>query len=167
MRNGVVGATLGYPASEAVHLLLQHVHGGLHNAAMALQLSAEASADGNDDDPRLVAQSGLEGIARAARGMALLTVTLGLKAGPGAAPADHQWVALVESLLRSRAQQRHVELDVEGTAEGASTSALDPERLVAMLLQGIEAIDAAASGSCVNVSTRADRELTPSSSSAA
>jgi len=163
---GAVGAALGYPASEAVHLLLHHIHGGLHNAAMALQLSAEEGASGREDDPRLVAQSGLEGIARAARGVSLLTVVLGLKAGPGAAPADHQWVALVESLLSSRAQQRHVELDVEATADAVSPCAVDPDRLVAMLLQGIEAIDAASPGSRVNISTRADRERMPSSSAA-
>ena len=146
MGNGVVDAALGYPASEAVHLVLHHVHGGLHNAAMALQLATEPG--GGPDDARLVAQSGLEGIAQAARGVSLLTVALGLKAGPGTAPADHQWVQLVETLLQSRAQQRRVDLAVDDAWDRAA-SPPDPEQLVAMLLRGIEAIDGAAPGECV------------------
>ncbi|HET9337448.1 MAG TPA: hypothetical protein VFQ55_00480 [Casimicrobiaceae bacterium] len=141
MGNGV-GAPLGYPASEAVHLLLHHVHGGLHNAAMALQLAIDDNAGGAGDEPALVAQSGLEGIARAARGVSLLTVALGLKAGPGATPADHQWVALVESLLRERARQRQVELDLDG--DDGAPGAPDPDGLVERLVRGIEAIDRAA-----------------------
>lgn len=146
MGNRDVDAALGYPASEAVHLLLHHVHGGLHNAAMALQLATEPG--GGPDDARLVAQSGLEGIAQAARGVSLLTVALGLKAGPGTAPADHQWVQLVEALLQSRARQRCVDLAVDVGWDRAAVPP-DPDQLVAMLLRGIEAIDSAAPGGCV------------------
>ena len=149
MGNGIVGAPLGYPAAEAVHLLLHHVHGGLHNAAMALQLAVDD--DGRPgDESALIAQSGLEGIARAARGVSLLTVALGLKAGSGAAPADHQWVALVETLLRDRARQRHVELDLDG--DDGAPGARDPDGLVERLTRGIEAIDRAAPGSHIALS---------------
>jgi hypothetical protein len=153
MGNGIVGASLGYPASEAVHLLLHHVHGGLHNAAMALQLAVDDDG-GHAQESALVAQSGLEGIARAARGVSLLTVALGLKAGPGATPADHQWVALVETLLRERARERRVELDLDG--DDAAAGALDPDGLVERLMRGIEAIDDAPPGARTRLPVPAD-----------
>ena len=146
MGNDVVAGRLAYPASEAVHLILHHVHGGLHNAAMSLQLAGE----GGDDD-RLVAQSGLEGIAQAARGVTLLTVLFGLQAGPGALPADRRWVDLVESLLRQRGAARGVDVAIEPDLVPPGGAIPDADRLVDVLLDGIAAIDAANAGQRVRL----------------
>ena len=148
MGNERLGTRLGFPANEAVRLLLHHVHGGLHNAAMSLALAGEDGQDGRvaADDAPLVAQSGLEGIAQAARGVSLLTVLLGLSAGPAHAPADRQWVALVEKLLRHRAAERGVAIEVE-----ADLAPLDAEALVVALMDGIELIDTAPTGATVRL----------------
>jgi hypothetical protein len=144
MGSDVVDAKLGYPASEAVNLLLHHVHGGLHNAAMSLQLAGEDARTRGGDDARLVAQSGLEGIAQAARGVSLMTVLFGLKAGSGEAPADRQWVGLVESLLRQHATRKGVRVTIEPNLVAPGEGGVpDPDRMIAALLDGIEAIDAA------------------------
>ena len=147
MGNDQLAARLGPSGIEAVRLLLHHVHGGLHNAAMALELAGER-ADGRvaADDARLVAQSGLEGIASAARGVSLLTVMFGLSHGPGNAPADRRWIELVESFLRPRAAERDVEVDIAPGLAAPQGDMLDAEQLVAALLDGIAAIDEAAPG---------------------
>ena len=152
MGHDVVDARLEYPAAEAVNLLLHHVHGGLHNAAMSLQLAGEDARGPGDREPSLVAQAGLEGIAQAARGVTMMTVVLGLKAGSGDAPADRQWVGLVESLLRQRATDRGIDALIEpGLVSPGSGAVPDPDRLVAALLDGIEAIDATPAGGKVRL----------------
>ena len=140
--------TLAYPANEAVHLLLHRVHGGLHNAAMSLQLAGEGAEPGGGEalDVGLVAQSGLEGIAQAARGVSLLTVLFGLHAGRGEAPADRRWVELVTSLLLERATSRGVSVSIEPDLVPPGEPVPDAERLVAMLLDGVEAIDGTPAG---------------------
>ena len=152
MENRQLTTKLAYPASEAIHLLLHHVHGGLHNAAMALQLSTEGALDtaAQDRDGALVVQSGLEGIARAARGLSFLTVALGLGADGGHVHADREWVALVDELLRKRARERGVGI---AWADGSLTGGpeIDAERLAAKLLGGIVAIDEAVAGSRVRL----------------
>jgi len=147
MGNDRLAAHLGPAEVEAVRLLLHHVHGGLHNAAMALELAGER-ADGrvNADDARLVAQSGLEGIASAARGVSLLTMMFGLSHGPGHAQADRRWVELVASFLRQRATERGVDVDIARDLAPPGVGVPDADGLVAALLDGIEAIDAAAPG---------------------
>ena len=149
MGNERLALRLSYPATEAVHLLLHHVHGGLHNAAMSLQLAGEGGRASSD--LQLVAQSGLEGIAQAARGVSLLTVLFGLVAGSGHAPADRQWVELVEALLRQRANDRQVDLAIEPDLAPREGGAPDAEALAATLLDGIEAIDAASPGERVRL----------------
>ena len=147
MGNEVVDARLAYPADVAVRLLLHHVHGGLHNAALSLELAGELERGTTEqDDLRLVAQSGLEGIAQAARGVSLLTVLLGLAAGPGHSPPDHRWTALVDEVLRQRASDRGVESAIERERSASGAGAPDAAALVAALLDGIEAIDAAGQG---------------------
>jgi hypothetical protein len=159
MGNERLGSALRPPADEAARLILHHVHGGLHNAAMSLQLAAEYGKRGRAgaDDARLYAQSGLEGVAQAARGVSLLTVMLGLSHGSGHALADRQWVQLVESLLRRRAVDRHVDADIALDLAPRGGDAPDAEQLVATLLDGIAAIDAAAPGARVTL-PRAMRE---------
>ena len=134
-------------------MLLHHVHGGLHNAAMSLQLASEgvAATGANGSDLQLVAQSGLEGIAHAARGISLMTVLFGLNAGAGIAPADRRWVELVASLLRQRANVRGVEVTIERDLVPPGGEVPDAVGLVAMLLDGIEAIDAAEAGQGVRL----------------
>ena len=136
-----------------MQLVLHHVHGGLHNAAMALQLAAEGEGTIRDagGDARLVSQSGLEGIAQAARGVSLLTVLLGLSAGPSNAPADRQWVELVVSLLRQRAADRGVDATIEPALVPPGGAAPDADRLARMFLEGIDAIDRAEAGTHVNL----------------
>lgn len=145
----VLDGRLPYPASEAVHLVLHHVHGGLHNAAMSLQVAGEG--DNAPGDLKLVVQSGLEGIAQAARGVSLLTVLFGLNAGPGAAPADRRWVDLVDALLRQRATARGVHVTIEPDLVPPGGAVPDAARLVAVLIDGIEAIDAANGGQRVRL----------------
>ena len=147
MGNDRLAAQLGSSGVEAVRLLLHHVHGGLHNAAMALELAGER-ADGRvaADDARLVAQSGLEGIASAARGVSLLTVMFGLSHGPGHAQADRRWVELVEAFLRQHAADRQVHLEIVSGLATPGGHMPDAEQLVAALLGGIAAIDEAAPG---------------------
>jgi hypothetical protein len=159
MGNERLGTALRPPADEAVRLILHHVHGGLHNAAMSLQLAAECGRRDRvgADDARLLSQSGLEGVAQAARGVSLLTVMLGLSHGPGNAPADRQWVQLVEALLRQRAADRHVDADIALDLAPPGGDAPDAEQLVDALLDGLEAIDAAAPGARVRL-PRALRE---------
>jgi hypothetical protein len=98
-----------------------------------------------------VAQSGLEGIAHAARGISLLTVLFGLNAGPGAAPADRRWVDVVETLLRQRGSARGVEVAIEPDLAPPGGAIPDADRLVAVLLDGIAAIDAANKGQRVRL----------------
>jgi hypothetical protein len=143
-----LAARLGYPADEALRLLLHHVHGGLHNAAMSLELAGEDGEGGrvSADDARLVAQSGLEGIARAARGISLLTVMLGLSHGTGDPPATSDWIELVEALLRRRAIDRQADLTIELDRASPDGSQLDAATLVATLLDGIASIDRAPPG---------------------
>jgi len=148
-----LAARLGYPADEALQLLLHHVHGGLHNAAMSLELAAERGEGGrvSADDARLVAQSGLEGIAQAARGVSVMTIMFGLGQGTGHPPATSDWIELVEALLRRRAIDRHADVSVELDRASPDGGALDAAVLVATLLDGIEAIDGAAPGTRVRL----------------
>ena len=140
---------------RAKRLLVHRANGGIHNAAIALRLvtSDVPSVRGPTTDTTSFVAAGIRGTADASRALQLLGALVGLEST--SPPGDgNAFVDDIATMLNAESLRRGITIRIEVSDREHAGLAIPLERLAAMLVAGLSAVENAPPNSVLTIGTR-------------